>query len=339
MREPVILVCGAGSIGRRHIANLKALGASVQAWRARPEKAAELADEFAIPVHTDLETALGACDAVVVATESSRHLPLLLSAAARGRHLFIEKPVSHTLDGMAELRNAVGSLVVEVGCQLRACPVLQQLRSRLADNVYGKPLTYRAVMGLRLDMWRPGVDYRTSYSADRSRGGGAMMDLIHQVDLVRYMFGRITQVYCACSNVGPLDIAADDLSCLTLTSEGGLIGQVQLDMVSPVYRGDLEIVTTEAVINWSVTTSEVRIAWRGGDTERHLPANGFQRNDLFLAHMRHFLGRLGGSGASPLCALDDGIADLAVVSTAYQSDKFGSRCDVMSDSALSDPLS
>lgn len=313
-----ILVCGGGSIGRRHIGNLLRLGAPVIGWRARAEKTEEMARDFDIPTLLDLDVAIEAASAVVVATATDRHMEPALKALQAGKPLFLEKPVSHSRKGIADLAALAEGKVVEVGCQLRAHPSLTVLRSRLADGVR-IAAGYRLVMGQRLDQWRPDSDYRQGYSADAARGGGALFDLVHQIDLALWLFGPVRQVAAMLDKRSDLAIDGDDFSSLMLRHADGTVGQIQLDMVSPAYRGGAEVVTLEDVFDWSLATGTLTRR-RGQETETVARvSDGFQRNDLFLAHMRHFLSRLDDPALPPLCPLSDGIVALDILLAARES--------------------
>ncbi|MFO7483829.1 Gfo/Idh/MocA family protein [Oceanibaculum nanhaiense] len=315
--KPPILVCGGGAIGRRHIGNLLQLGAPVIGWRARAEKTEEMAREFGIPTMLDLDEAIEAASAVVVATATDRHMEPALKALRAGKPLFLEKPVSHDRAGVDELAALAQGKMVEVGCQLRAHPSLTALRDRLAGPA--KIAGYRLVMGQRLDEWRPDSDYRQGYSADAARGGGALFDLVHQIDLALWLFGPVRQVAAMLDKQSDLAIAGDDFSSLMLRHADGTVGQIQLDMVSPAYRGAAEVVTLEDVFDWSLATGTLTRR-RGEESEivARVP-DGFQRNDLFLAHMRHFLSRLDDPALPPLCPLSDGIAALDIMLAARKS--------------------
>lgn len=312
-----LLVCGGGSIGRRHIGNLLRLGAAVIGWRARAEKTEEIAREFGIPTMLDLDEAIAAASAVVVATATDRHREPAMKALRAGKPVFLEKPVSHSREGVAELAALAEGGIVEVGCQLRAHPSLAALRGRLGDGA--RVAGYRLVMGQRLDQWRPDSDYRQGYSADAGRGGGALFDLVHQIDLALWLFGPVRQVAAMLDRRGDLAIAGDDFSNVMLRHADGTVGQIQLDMVSPAYRGAAEVVTLEDVFDWSLAAGT--LTRRRGDESEIVAGvpDSFQRNDLFLAHMRHFLSRLDDPSLPALCPLSDGIAALDVLLAARQS--------------------
>jgi predicted dehydrogenase len=117
-----VLVCGAGSIGRRHIANLLRLGAEVSVWRARSELLDDIACDLPVQVCADLPNAIAEADAVVVATATDQHVAIAAKALKAGRDLIIEKPLSHDWTGVDSLRCLAEGRIVEVGCQFRAHP-------------------------------------------------------------------------------------------------------------------------------------------------------------------------------------------------------------------------
>ena len=247
----------------------------------------------------------------------------------RGKALFLEKPLSHDEDGVPRLVETAAGLVVEIGCQMRAHPNLQALAARLAVGDDGPIHTFRAVIGQRLDQWRPGTDYRASYSADAARGGGALLDLVHEIDLVHWLVGPPIAVSAELAKVSTLEIAGDDLANLTLTVAGGAVGQVQLDMLSPAYRRELEIVCRDAVYHWSHADGTL-VRRAGGSIEivDRVPPR-FERNCLFMEHMRHFLARLANPDRPALCPLADGAAVLHTALAARRAAVSGVRVRLM----------
>jgi predicted dehydrogenase len=311
-----VLVCGGGSIGRRHAANLNALGVEVRCWRARGPSAGPVLE--GTPDVDVLDEGINWCQAMVVATATDQHMALASAAAAAGRHLFLEKPVAHSLSGVAELVSLVArrGLIVEVGCQLRMHPVLQAMREHVKSGIDGRPLAFHGCVGQRLDQWRPGTDYRNGYSADVSRGGGALFDLIHEIDLVLWQLGRPVGVAAHLSCVGGLGIQAEDLANLIIVLEDGCSGSLQLDMVSSVYRRRFEVVCEKASLRFDYGAGKL---WRdapGGTSELARVPDGFQRNDLFTAHMDRFLTRIRSGGAAA-CSLEEGVAALEVAVAAH----------------------
>jgi len=325
-----ILVCGAGSIGMRHIQNLVMLGAKVLVWRTRTELAKKLEDELNLKVFLSFDEALEHADAVVIATNTNKHLNLALKAAKMGKAIFMEKPISHTTKGIKELSDLVHKkkLVFEVGCQLRAHPNLIKLHQLTAQAQYGPLYTYRAVVGHRLESWRPGTDYKKSYSADLQQGGGALLDLIHEIDLINWLTGPITSVSAHLSQVSDQEMKSEDLVNMTLINANGAIGQVQLDMLSPEYRRGLELVYRDAIIYWDYVTGILTCNQNSLITVVDQVSDQFERNSLFLSHMSYFLDRLINPKILPLCPIEDGIAALTIAECARLSDTRGSIVDL-----------
>jgi predicted dehydrogenase len=314
-----VLVCGAGSIGRRHIANLLQLGAEVSVWRARSELLNDITRDFSVKIFIDLSDAIAAVDGVVVATATDQHVAIASEALKAGRALFIEKPISHDWTGISDLRRLADGKVVEVGFQFRAHPNLIALALQLRKSADEKQLTYRLAMGHRLDAWRPDQDYQQGYSANSARGGGALFDLIHQIDLALWLFGPALGVNAVLAKLGAMNIQGDDVTNLLLTHKNGVTGHIQLDMASPVYRCEAEVMTSDALFLWSNADGKLHKLTAEGETIVNCLPEGFERNDLFYSHMEHWLRRMDEPQISPLCSFEDGVAALEVALGARKS--------------------
>src|SRR5262249_17927426 len=159
---------GLGSIGRRHLASLRTLGwPHIRLYRTghSTQSAALWAG---IPVDFDLGTALARRPlAVIVSNPSALHVPLALDAARAGAHLFIEKPLSHDLAGVAELESLVAArgLTALVGFQLRFNPGLRQIRAWIRAGAIGTVVSAQVHWGEYLPDMHPWEDYRVGYAA------------------------------------------------------------------------------------------------------------------------------------------------------------------------------
>ena len=317
-----ILVCGAGSIGIRHIENLQKIGVTVLAWRSRKGLAEKLSGQYKIKVYTCVDEAINNADGVVVATTTNTHIEIATKVIEKSKALFIEKPLSDTYKKITPfLEKIKESHIVEVGFQLRAHPNLIKLSELIEKNEFGPLYTYRAVVGQRLDQWRPGTDYRKSYSANRDQGGGALLDLTHEIDLIQWLTGPIDEIYANLALVSDLQMNAEDLVNLTLTNANNAVGQIQLDMLSPVYRRELELVFQEAVLHWDAVKGVLTKASSTGLVIVHKVSNEFNRNDMFLTQMKHFVNRISGANLKPLCSIQSGVAVQRIVEAAIVSNQ------------------
>jgi len=318
---PHILVCGAGSIGQRHIKNLKSLNVNVSAWRNRRDLAEEISTKYGIIVHSDLDRGIELADAVVIATSSDTHVDIALKAAKQGKAIYMEKPIAKSFSEIAPLANEISknNNILEVGFQLRAHPNLVKLHEVLKQKPFGPLYTYRAAVGYRLDRWRPDTNYRECYSASEKNGGGVLLDLIHEIDLVHWLTGGIQKIYGNISHVSDLEISAEDLANLTLTNKNGAIGQIQMDMVSPEYRRSLELIYRDAIVYWDYTTGTVYKKQNGVMSLIDQTPKTFEKNVMFKKLMSNFIERINGEVRKPFCSFEEAIVVQKIAESARRS--------------------
>lgn len=316
--QPTILIAGLGSVGRRHLQNLRALGYSnFLLYRshkgALPDAEAAEVDEW--PVFTDLAEALRrGPDVAVICNPTALHVPVAIAAAEAGCHLFIEKPLSHTLSGCAELQALVrqNRLVTMVGCQFRFHPLLIKLRGQIRDGRLGEVIAARSEWGEYLPGWHPWEDHRRGYSARKDLGGGAILTLIHPLDYLYWLFGEVKKVRASMRSIPSLQTeTGDDLAEITLEFKSGVIGQVHLDYIQSPPVHILTVLGDQGRATLLFEAGTLRWEGRDGSSQLESAPDGFERNTMFENEMRHFLECI--KRRTPACVpLEDGIAALEI---------------------------
>lgn len=236
-----LLVIGAGSIGQRHAGNAKAAGQDVRVFDADAAKSDFKSLEEALAWKPEL---------AVIATPHKTHVALAEAVVKTGAHVLIEKPVSDRVDGVAEflaLARKAGRMVYVV-CNMRFHPAVQILKENL-DKV-GKVLCTRAYFGNYLPNMRPDADYRTLYCANRDQGGGIILDGIHEIDYLAWLFGGVTDVNCNAAKIGDLDIDVEDYAAINLNHAGGVRTEIHLDYLQQCKRRGCEIVGSKGTLLW-----------------------------------------------------------------------------------------
>ncbi len=207
MPDPVIGLIGCGHIGRFHSRNLRSVIRSERVpaeYAATCDRLLERAEEFAAIVGAS--TVAGDADVVLnnprvnvayICTETAEHPALVEAAAARGIHVFCEKPLAKTLEDVHRMVAAVESagVINQVGLVLRYSPIFTVLKDLMSDSALGPLLTAH----LRDDQFFPvRGHYGSSWRGDYERaGGGTLIEhSIHDVDLYRWLFGEIAGVRC-----------------------------------------------------------------------------------------------------------------------------------------------
>ena len=329
------LVVGLGSIGRRHARNWAALGLGEvwvcrQAYTPQPEP-------LGVDVRTfdGLDTALAERpDVAMVTNPTSLHVSTALAAVRADCHVFIEKPLGASLDGVAELLAEAErrQRLVIVGYNLRFHPGLVRARELLLVGSVGRPLSARAEMGEYLPAWHPWEDYRQGYSARRELGGGPILTLSHELDSLCWLLGRPERVVSLATHVSTLEIDTEDVAEIILQFEGGALGSVHVDYVRRLPRRYVEVVGEEGILRWEYDENRLLVyapATREWRVEQGRPT--FTRNDMYLDELRHVAACVRGEVDQPRVDGRQGAAVLAVALAALCSASEGRAIDLTRD--------
>lgn len=316
------LIAGFGSIGRRHLRNLRTLG-ETDFVLLRSHNSTLPDDEIAgLPVETNMEAALAhKPEAVVVSNPTALHLDVAIPAAQAGCHLFLEKPVSHSLEGVEGLRAAaaVGGGCVVVGFQLRFHPGLRRVKELLDAGAIGSVHGFKAHWGEYLPGWHPWEDYRRGYAARADLGGGVVLTLCHPFDYLRWLLGPVQNLTGRTVRSGLLELEVEDSADVIFRMKGGAQGCLHLDYLQRPAGHHLEIFGSQGALNWHSADGAVNLFRVEKDGWEHFPApRGFDRNDMFLEEMKNFRDAAAGK-VSPFCSLDDGIAALKLALAVHSS--------------------
>lgn len=289
-----ILVSGSGSIGRRHMRNLRMLGIeNIAVCDPDPDRMIPMVSELKVQPYDDFETAVHSFNphAVLVCAPPCSHVPQARQAIANGAHVFIEKPISHNMQGVRALidEGRGAGRVVQVGYNLRFHPAIRKLKQIVDDGVIGQVLWARSEVGQYLPDWRPWQDYRQSYTARRQLGGGIILDASHEIDYVLWFFGEPVEILCMASTVSKLQVDVEDSASLLIRFSSGCHVDLHLDFVQRIASRSCKLVAEEGTAIWDdATPSCVRILRPGREPE--ICRYNFDDNEMYLSEMKEFLG-------------------------------------------------
>ncbi|ABF41848.1 oxidoreductase [Candidatus Koribacter versatilis Ellin345] len=333
-----VLMVGLGGVGQRHLRNLRTIlgdKAEVLAYRVRRDTAVvtptlqldndrNVEQEYGVRVFGDLTQALAEKPNIaVIANPSSLHIPIALECARVGCDLFIEKPLSHTMDGVDGLLAEVQQrgLVVMVGYQLRFHPCFLRVQEVVQQKLLGNLLAVRATVGEYLPGWHKYEDYRQGYAARADLGGGVVLSQIHEFDYLSALFGKAKRIYAVGGHFSNLEVDVEDVaSTLMECSVDGrpLAVQLHQDYLQRPPSRNCEVIGDQgkAVLDFP-TLSVSRYDTKGELVER-AQWEGFDRNQLFISEMRHFLDCVK-SRKQPVTDLHDGVWSLKLALAVKQS--------------------
>lgn len=286
------LVVGAGSIGRRHAQNLTALEVGeIAVCDPDAERVSEVAALIGAVQFAELQEALTRFEPsiVVVCSPPALHVEHALQALSSGAHLFIEKPVAADISSLTQLeaRAAAAGSIVQVGYNLTFHPAVEQLKRLVDGGEIGRILWARAEFGQYLPDWRPWQDYRLSYTARRSLGGGIILDGSHEIGLLVHLLGRPTHVAAMAGTVSDLEVDVEDVASLLLRFPGGTLADVHLDFVQRTYSRSCRLAGSEGTVTWRLADGELVVERPQGEPEvsTHPP----DAAATYVDELRHFL--------------------------------------------------
>lgn len=316
------LVIGLGSIGKRHLRNLAALGVRDITVLRRERKPAPEPDLPPFQTETDLKSALAQKpDGVIIASPTAFHFSQAIAAAEAGCHILMEKPISHTMDGATSLLKAVNQngVIFQTGFQFRFHPVLREIKNQLDIGAIGKIVSAQVHWGEYLPLWHPWEDYRQGYSARQDLGGGVVLTLCHPFDYLRWLIGEITNVSALVDQLSDLEIDTEDTAMILLRFNNRAIGSVYLDYAERPPQHTLLIIGQNGKICWNNQDASADVYLENGQKSLRLePPKGFERNDLFVSELAHFIDCIQ-KHQQPLCTLKDGIAALELALAVKKS--------------------
>jgi predicted dehydrogenase len=208
-----VLVIGTGSIGERHLRCLLATGRAAVAFvEPRAEVRERVARDYGVAGYESLDAALARqFDAAVVCSPAPWHVPQARQLVEAGLHVLIEKPLSTSEAGLAELVDLVASrrVVCGVAYVMRVYPELREMQGRLRAGEWGRPLQLTVAGGQHFPTYRPA--YRETYYTRHESGGGAIQDaLTHLINLGEWLAGPISRLVCDAEHLALPGVTVED---------------------------------------------------------------------------------------------------------------------------------
>jgi predicted dehydrogenase len=337
-----VLFCGLGSIGQRHLRNVRALyGDSVEiiAWRNRGtspvlnadmtvREGATIEDTYGVRSFRTLDEALHEKPDVAFITSPNRlHLDTAVAAARAGCHLFIEKPISDSMEGVSELGDLVREkkLVAFVAYQFRFHPGLQHVKQLIDSGKLGNIAAAHVVNAEHLPDWHPYEDYRETHPARRDLGGGCLRIQTHEFDYALWLFGMPTRVFAVGGHLSDLEVNVEDSVSVLLActqDKGSYPVHIHLDYLQRPPQRVCEVVGDRGKARYDYYSSTVTFYDLKERTEDVFHFGDFDRNEMFLGELRHFFACVAGKGR-PLIDFDEGIRSMQIAHAADESIRTG----------------
>ncbi len=290
MKNYKIAFVGLGSIATRHLKNVHAYlasqgdGCTVDLYRSSLGK--PLADEIRLLVsntylYADEIPADRQYDVVFVTNPTSMHYETVERFANHTKSFFIEKPVFDSTEVDEKIFETIKDIPSYVACPLHYNTVLQFVKQTVnPDDV----ICARAMSSSYLPAWRPGQDYRMTYSAHKDMGGGVSIDLIHEWDYLTWLFGMPTECKQIINKVSKLEIDSDDLA-IYIGKNNKTTFELHLDYFGRQTQRTLDLFTADDTIHCDLIAGIVSYLNRDETIKLESERNAFQMKEI-----EHFFG-------------------------------------------------
>lgn len=325
MNPERILIVGLGSIGQRHCRLIRARHpeADLRVLRHQVTDAAAAEGKLAGAngVFFALDQALAFRPQVaVVANPAPFHLPVVQALVAIGCHVLVEKPLAVELAGVADCLDQARrhGVKVQVGYNLRFLPSLQEFCRRIQAGEVGQVFSVRCEIGQFLPSWRPGTDFRQGVSARPELGGGVLLELSHELDYLRWIFGEIAWVNAWLGRLSGLGLAVEDTAHLTLGFGDQAVGALSLDFARHDTTRTCTAIGTTGTLNWNALTGTVSRFSPETATWETVFEHRAGRDETYLAQWQAFLHCVE-TGEDPQVSGEDGLAVLNLIAAARRS--------------------
>ena len=284
-----ILILGGGSIGQRHIKNLKLLGhQDIYCLKREPD--AGFASEYDVTVITDYNELNEIRPQVVfVCTPTALHLEGLKYASSIGAHIFMEKPLIDTHHGLGIAKELLSNYnqVFFVGFMLRYHPMVDKIKDVLARGLLGKIFSARFEFGSYLPFWHPYEDYKISYAARAELGGGVINTISHELDLIQYLFGEPDSICCQAKEFKLLGIEVEE-QCEAILEYPDKHITLHLDYLQKDYDRNIKLLGTDGKLLWNWHDKFYTLKLFGQEPVRVEQDDSFDVNNLYLDELKDF---------------------------------------------------
>ncbi|MDO8962984.1 MAG: Gfo/Idh/MocA family oxidoreductase [Coriobacteriia bacterium] len=254
-----ILQIGLGSMGKRRLRNLTALGETdIVAFDLREDRRAFAESEYGIRTVGEIsEELFDEREVYVISTPPDHHAPYIRHAVERGRPAFVEASVLSA--GLDELDRAARAASVTIcpSCTLRFHPSVRAIKDVVTSGRHGKVTSFDYYMGQYLPDWHPWEDIRTFYVGKRETSASREMvpfELTWLVDVV----GWPREVVGLLGSTLDMGVDIDDTYAVAMRGDGW-IGSLTVDVVARYALRRLVLNLEGAQLQWSWDDKFVRL--------------------------------------------------------------------------------
>jgi len=334
-----ILIVGSGSMGNRHLHIAKDLFPEIEVriLKSKPKSVLIRNDNY----FTSLQEVITFNPSIsVISNPAIFHIEVANSLAEINSHLFIEKPLSNSSKNIKKLIQLckAKALNLQVGYNLRFSSSLQKFKELIGSGQLGDLQRIECEAGQYLPDWRPESDYRLGVSARKELGGGVLLELSHEIDYLRWIFGEVNWVSGKLSTESDLEINVEDtarfkMGFSAINDLNGLVADVTLDFVRRSPTRFCRVYGSMADLEWNGLTGEVSIFVHNQSRWEKIYTDP---NDLSKTYEFEWLSFIDSvnTGSRPFVTGEDGLRVVEVIEAIRIASDTGAKVPVVYDLSI-----
>lgn len=308
------LICGLGSIGKRHLRILKGLGEfrfiALRSGKSQTESSG-LTDIEITDIRKISEFEI---DGALITNPTSLHIETAIEISKAGIPMFIEKPLDKDLNRIEELMEIVKmkALPVLMGYNFIFHPGIVEIKKLIGSGKIGNVVAAKSQFGTYMPGWHPKENYKESYASKKSLGGGVVLTSIHEQNYLTDLFGIVTNVKAMEVGGNVTGIESEEGVEILLKHESGVVSNIHLNFFQKPYYRNCQVIGSEGTICWDFSIPEVKVLYKDKNEVIKLGDTAMELLDIsYENQMKHFLDVVKRK-ALPASTLQNGINDMNI---------------------------
>jgi predicted dehydrogenase len=306
------LVVGLGSMGKRRVRNMQALGIrDIVGTDIRKDRCEESRAKYSITAVPDFTAGMALNpDLVIISTPPHLHLDYARQAAEAGKHVFTEFSWTEHLSEFDVLDDLCAShdVVGAPSCTQRFQESVRRMRDLVAEEAIGRVIFLLFHSGQWAPDWHPWESTTDFYLGHKAMGGGREQ-VSFELDWIRWVMGSVDHVSAIAGKMTTLPADIDDLYQITLGFQNGAVGSVTVDMIQRAPNRLCTLMSEEGQMVWDYTAGVLRVytaadrRWteyrEPPDLSGYLSEGHVEDEPMYVAEMQAFLEAVGGRAPFP----------------------------------------
>ncbi len=227
---------------------------------------------------------------VIIASPAPLHLSHGAPYLKNNTPLLIEKPISDSLTSFDKWLPIYWPHRdrIMLGYNLRFLPSYLFLQEIIRAKKIGNISSVMVNVGQYLPLWRPGTDYRQYVSANKTLGGGVLLELSHELDYLLSLFGSFKKIFCCETRSGFLDLDVEDTIDAILINNDGIRVNVHMDFLQHEAHRSCKIVGELGTLNWDLLSNSVTLCSVSGEMKYLFSQKDYLRNEMYIEELKTF---------------------------------------------------